>query len=49
MTVFWPFLLLNWRVKTLEISASFERAQGSQRRAVQQKKMKELTGIGSVL
>ena len=38
---FWPFLLLDWKVKTLEISASFERAEGSQRTAVQQKKTPE--------
>jgi len=49
VTGFWPFLLLDWKVKTLETSASFERAQGSQRTAAQQKKIKKLTGIGSVL
>ena len=32
---------LEWKVKTLEILASFERAQGSQRTAVQQKKTPE--------
>ena len=40
-TGFWPFLLLDWKVKTLEISASFERAKGSQRTAVQHKKDEE--------
>ena len=46
-TGFWPFLLLDWKVKTLEKGQKARREQQCNKKRLQ--KMKKLTGIGSVL